>query len=150
MLHGLRRFLRLDRTHRRLFLQAATELGRVRWALRRSPFKMLVADLERHGGAVDSPGPGNDARDQARQIGWAVRAASGAMPWESTCLVQVLAAQRLLAERLIPGAIYIGAAAGEGAGRDIDAHAWLMCGNDFITGQAGHQRYTVVATFVFD
>ena len=57
----------------------------------------------------------------------------------------------MLHKRLLPGVIYIGAAAGEagGAGTNagLDAHAWLKCDEAFITGEAGHERYAVVSAF---
>lgn len=155
MLRPLRQFLRLDRQRQRLFLEAWSALGSARLALRSTPFKQMVADLSRHSGPVAAPAVGPEALEQARRIGWAVRAASGYTPWRSSCLVQVLAAQRMLQQRLLPGAIYIGASLGEGAGAGanpetnygLDAHAWLKCGEAFITGESGHQRYAVVTTF---
>ena len=29
----------------------------------------------------------------------------------------------------------------------LEAHAWLKCGELFITGESGHERYAVVSTF---
>jgi len=149
LLRPLRRFFGLDAERRRLFLQACVRLGRVRFALRSTPFRQLIAGLAVQRGAVAPTAPQPAALQQAQAIGWAVRAASRYTPWSSSCLVQVLAAQQMLRERAIPGAIYIGAAPGE---RDagvvgLEAHAWLRCGEQFITGEAGHQRYTVVSTF---
>jgi hypothetical protein len=82
-------------------------------------------------------------------VGWAVQAASRYTPWSNTCLVQVLAAQRMLRERGIAGAIYIGAVPGDGSSGSVglEAHAWLKCGDLFVTGEAGHTRYTVVSSF---
>lgn len=155
MLRPVRQFLRLDRQRQRLFLEAWPVLGSVRLALRATPFKQLVADLTLHRGPVDAPAVGPEALEQARLIGWAVRAAAQYAPWRSSCLVQVLAAQRMLQRRLLPGAIYIGAlledGPGEGVGPEtnygLDAHAWLKCGEAVITGESGHERYTVVTAF---
>ena len=93
-------------------------------------------------------GLANEMRE-AREVAWAVAAASRFTPWSSTCLVQVLAAQRLLQQRSIPGAFYIGAAAGEEGATlaGLEAHAWLRCGEHFITGRSGHERFTVVTAF---
>lgn len=155
MLRPLRQFLRLDRQRQRLFLEAWSALGSVRLALRSTPFKQLVAELTLHRGPVDAPAVGPEALEQARRIGWAVLAAAAYTPWRSSCLVQVLAAQRMLQQRLLPGAIYIGALLEEGPGADaspetnygLDAHAWLKCGDAFISGESGHERYTVVTAF---
>lgn len=127
----------------------------MRLALRTTSFKELVAELTLHRGAFDGPAVGPEALDQAQRIGWAVQAAAGYTPWRSSCLVQVLAAQRMLQRRLLPGAIYIGALLEEGPGEGadpetnagLDAHAWLKCGEVFITGESGHERYAVVTAF---
>ena len=146
---AVRKFLALDAAGRRLFLQACRQLGTVRWALRRTPFKQLTTGLTVHRSAIAAAAVSPAEQATAERVGWAVRAASRYTPWSSSCLVQVLAAQRMLQERAIPGAIYIGAAPGNGDSGTVglEAHAWLKCGERFITGEAGHQRYTVVSTF---
>jgi hypothetical protein len=57
----------------------------------------------------------------------------------------------MLQKRLLPGVFYIGAAPGEAGGpgaiTGLDAHAWLKSGGQFVTGEAGHERYAVVSTF---
>jgi len=149
VLRPVRRFFGLDAGRRRLFLQAFGRLGSVRLALGRTSFRDLIRGLGVHPGQVASPEPAPADLRRAEAVGWAVQSAARYTPWRSSCLVQVLAAQQLLRERAIPGAIYIGAASGEkGAGTvGLEAHAWLKCGERFITGESGHQRYTVVSTF---
>jgi len=149
LLRPLRRFFGLDPERRRLFLQACARLASVRFALRNTPFRQLIAGLAVQPGRVAPAAPGPTDLRQAEAIGWAVRAASRYTPWNSTCLVQVLAAQQMLREKAIPGAFYIGAAPGDrdSGAVDLEAHAWLKCGEQFITGESGHQRYTVVSTF---
>jgi hypothetical protein len=149
LLPPVRKFLQLDREHKSLFLQAWSGLAAVRLELRSRSFKELTAGLTLHRPPFEPLGLHAEAMEQAQRIGWAVRAASRYTPWSSTCLVQVLAAQRMLQKRSIPGAFYIGAAPGNGAPDKVGlaAHAWLKCGEQFITGEAGHQHYTVVSTF---
>lgn len=145
----VRRFFGLDAGRRRLFVRAFGRLGSVRLALRRTSFRDMIRGLGVHPGQVAAPQLAPADLRRAEEVGWAVRAASRYTPWRSSCLVQVLAAQQLLREQEIPGAFYIGAASGEkGAGTvGLEAHAWLKCGERFITGESGHQRYTVVSTF---
>ena len=151
MLRPLRQFLRLDRERQRLFLEAWRALASLRLALRFTPFKQLVEELTLHRGPVEPRALGPEALAAVERIGWAVRAATRFTPWHSSCLVQVLAAQRMLQKRLLPGVFYIGAApneaAGAGTNTGLDAHAWLKCGGQFVTGEAGHERYAVVSTF---
>lgn len=147
MLRPLRQFLRLDRTCQRLFLEAWRQLAAVRLGLTFSPFKQLVAGLEVHRSPFEPPAMNDEALADARRIGWAVSAAARYTPWKCSCLVQVLAAQRMLDRRLLPGAFYIGAASGETQTVGLAAHAWLKCGDTFITGESGHERYAVVSVF---
>ena len=141
------RFFRLEGEQRRLLLQAFSELRRARKALSQRPFRELIDGLEAHKGEfVDSAG-GQDVHERARKVAWAVRVASAYAPWKSNCLVQVLAAQKLMQARGIGGAMYIGAARGEE--HDFSAHAWLKHGETFITGESGHDRYKVLTTFTW-
>jgi hypothetical protein len=147
VLRPLRQFVRLDRARKRLFLEAWRQLAAVRVSLAVTPFRKLIAELDRHPGSFEPLPVGGEALADARCIGWAVAAAARYTPWRSTCLLQVLAAQRMLARRLLPGAFYIGAASGEAGVVGLAAHAWLKCGDTFITGESGHEQYAVVSSF---
>jgi hypothetical protein len=86
----------------------------------------------------------------ASGIGRAVRAAAARTPWDSSCLVQVLAAQRMLRGRGIGGEVFIGADTANEQGKPgFSAHAWLMCGDAFVTGEGGYERFTVVSRFTW-
>jgi hypothetical protein len=149
MLRRIRKFLALDWQHKKLFLQAYLVLGKVRYSLLRKPFKNLVAELDVSRDAVVQAPLEQSARATALAVGWAVRTAANFTPWESTCLVQVLAAQRLLMKRGIAGVFYLGATK-NGAREEAPgflAHAWLKCDGEFITGESGHRKYTVVSSF---
>lgn len=149
MLRHIRKFLALDWQHKKLFLQAYLVLGNVRFALLRRPFKKLVAELNLSRDAVLQPPLEPSERAVALAVGWAVRTAANFTPWESTCLVQVLAAQRLLQKHGIAGVFYLGAT-NSGAGSEAPgflAHAWLKCNGEFITGESGHRNYTVISSF---
>ena len=64
-------------------------------------------------------------------------------PWESKCLVRAMTAQHLLKRKHIPSTLYLG------VGKDDDnmiAHAWLRCGEFYVTGGTGEQ-FAVVAKF---
>ena len=142
-------FLSLSSRQKRLFLQAYRLLGAMRFAILTRSFKSLVAGFEMHRGPLEQAplDPGELAN--AHQVGWAVRKAAQFTPWQSTCLVQVLAAQRMLQKRGIAGAFYLGATTQDVGGQDkpLAAHAWLKCDQEFITGESGHQRFTVVTCF---
>ena len=149
MIRRLRKFWALDRKQKKLFMQAFYLLGWARISLLRKPFKELFAKLDLHRESVLQPSLEPTAQEAARSIGWAVRTAACFTPWKSTCLVQVLAAHIMLRKRGIPGVFYLGVTK-DGAEQDSSgflAHAWLMCNGEFITGEAGHEQYTVVSSF---
>jgi len=140
-----RKFVALPAGRRRLLLTAFWRLYAARRALRRTTIRELLPGLGAGDGAAPVP-LSVSQREWARSIGWAVRTAARHTPWESTCLVQVLAARSMLYGERIPGAVFIGTGAGDAA-RDepFGAHAWLTSGGDFVTGEAGHERFTVIA-----
>ena len=151
MTKRLRKFFALDSRSRRLFIRAWYLLGVMRFAILTSSFKRLVSGLSVHRAVVDQIPLDAGLLATAHQVGWAVRTAARFTPWNSTCLVQVLAAQRILQQRGIAGAFYLGAATGsEGEKQQtLSAHAWLKCDDDFITGEPGHERFTVVSSFTW-
>lgn len=67
-------------------------------------------------------------------------------PWQSKCLVRALAAQRLLYRRGMSSTLYLGCGMEEGK---MVAHAWLRCGEIYVTGGDG-SSYTTVARFCKD
>ena len=149
MLKKAQIFLSLSSDQKRLFLQAYRLLGTMRFAIPTRSFKSLVANLDVHRGVHDQPPLDSDDLATAHQIGWAVRKAAQFTPWQSACLVQVLAAQRMLQKRGIAGVFYLGAdnSGVEDEAPTFLAHAWLKCGDEFITGEQGHERFTVVSAF---
>jgi len=65
--------------------------------------------------------------------------------WESACLVQAIAASRMLNRRKIPTTLYLGIARDQSG--KMQAHAWVRSGSYYVTGVSGKQRFTVVNTF---
>jgi hypothetical protein len=64
-------------------------------------------------------------------------------PWESKCLVRAMTAQYLLRKKHIPSTLYLGVGKDD---HNMTAHAWLRCGEFYVTGGTG-ERYAVVARF---
>lgn len=63
--------------------------------------------------------------------------------WESKCLVRALTAQKLLKEKGIHSTLYLGCGLEEGK---MIAHAWLRCGELYVTGGNG-AGYAIVDKF---
>jgi hypothetical protein len=142
----LRKFVELDARDKRLFVEAYARLGLMRAAVSTVSFKRLSRSLHQLKDG-QAPAVNSSQRDMALSIGRAVRRAAAATPWQSTCLVQVLAAQRMLSKRGIGGVIYLGAMVDADIEAGIRAHAWLKCGDYFVTGEEGHEAYPVLTCY---
>jgi hypothetical protein len=141
----LRKFMELDSYRRRALWRAFGALRAARRELKRRPFRDLVGTLQPVDAARGESVIGPHQQKRAGDIGWAVRTASRYAPFDSSCLVQVLAARAMLRTAGIAGTIYIGAGQSEDASDEkFAAHAWLKCGDAFVTGEAGHERYAII------
>jgi hypothetical protein len=84
-------------------------------------------------------------QDISQDIGWSVRAAAARVPWPAQCLVQALAAAFLAKLHRLRTVLYLGVTRSETG--QLQAHAWLRCGDRIITGAPSHEKFRVVATF---
>ena len=152
MIENIRKFRKLDTEMQSLVVQAACNLGIMRFVLVTKSFRKITSEFTCHELAFESEELGPESLASARKIGWSVRTAARFTPWDSACLVQVLAAQRMLRQRRIAGVIYVGAKplVKREVRSGITGHAWLRCGPEFVTGQAGHSQFTIISTFSWD
>lgn len=81
---------------------------------------------------------------KARRIGAVLLKVSRYLPWRCRCLEQAIAGLILLRLHGLSGTIYFGVR--KCTGKQMQAHAWLRCGNHLITGAAGHQWFSVIFT----
>lgn len=79
---------------------------------------------------------------QVRQI---VRAVSRRMPWTCNCMVRALTMKKMLARRAIASTLYMGVALDSSG--NMEAHAWLRCGSEYISGKTEMKRFTVTTTY---
>lgn len=84
-------------------------------------------------------------RKLIQRISQVVRMMSRYTLWESMCLVQAIAAMKMLERRQIESTLYLGTAKDE-KGKLI-AHAWLRSGPFYVTGGDVMHQFTVVKTF---
>lgn len=137
---------RRNSTERLLLLEACTLLGIARLLVLTIPFRWLARTLGRHMQVSPPDAPAAEL-ELAKLIGQAVRSAAGNTPWESVCLPQAVAGQWMLKRRGIAGTLYLGVAKTDAGAEQLAAHAWLRCGDQILTGGAGHRQFTVVSTF---
>ena len=130
-----------------LALEALAWLAVMRLAIRLLPFPRLVAWLRLEPGETSAQPAPPAAQAVAGRIGWAVRAAAARTPWESACLVQALAAARMLQRRRLSSTLYLGAARKPGQPDQLHAHAWLRCGSLILTGESESRHFPVLTSF---
>jgi len=131
-------------SERWLLLEAVAWLALGRAAIRLLSLQQMAGWLGlAQGGALAEFEPG--MAKMAANIGWAVRTVAARTHGNATCLVQTLAGAAMLRRRGIPCTLSLGIARNVNG---ITAHAWLGCGNVILTGAAGHERFTLISSFV--
>jgi hypothetical protein len=143
----LRKFLDRPWADRACFLEAVFWLGLARLAILVLPFRRLAPWLGRH--MAQSPEEAGAAPPELLdRLSWAVAAASRHAPWECKCLAQAIAGKAMLRRRGAASTLYLGLA--KDRETQLQAHAWLRCGERILTGQRGMAGFTVISTFAED
>jgi len=78
------------------------------------------------------------------QVKWAISTASSYTPWKSNCLPQAITGKQMLQKRGLRSTLYLGLLRVRNG--EVAAHAWLRCGDMYVTGGRG-LRFTVVGAF---
>jgi hypothetical protein len=125
------RFASLDRSGRRLVLEAASLMALVWTGLRLLPLPTLRRILDRYAGPPATTRQA-DARSSA-PVRWAIGAVAARLP-QATCLVQALAADAMLRRRGFATELRIGVRVRVSHGAPLEAHAWVECGGAVVTG----------------
>lgn len=136
---------RLPVDEKTLFFEAAYFLGIARLMVLLVPFKRIAPSL---GTLIQENDVSEETMTDAKalKIGQAIARAVRYMPWESVCLPQAIAAQRMLRRRGLVWNLYLGVAR-EDVGPGLKAHAWLYSGSSILCGAQGHRQFSVVSVF---
>ncbi len=140
----LKTFATLDNGKRFRFVQAFIFTGFYRAFILFMPFNKLKTKM----GKLKTESPKEvdiEAHRKAREVRWAVLEAARHTPWESKCLVQALAASKMMKLRGVSTTIYLGVR--KNHKDEMLAHAWVRCGSFYITGGEIRNEYAVVAKF---
>ncbi len=140
----MRRFFRLDRRERRLFFEAAREtfLVRIVTTFRSTPKYASWLGQSRTETETIEFDP--ERKESVMQVKAAVSRCRH-LVWSRKCLVESIAAKRMLDRRHIPATLYMGVAKNE-KGKMI-AHAWVRSGNIYVAGGRNRHKFTVVGFF---
>jgi hypothetical protein len=133
---------------RGLLLDALLSLGLSRAGILVLPFRRVAA-LSGLARGESSTALSPEVVERAVRVGWAVEAAALRSPWKSTCLAQALAATLMLRRRGLPGTLHLGVARNQTGRGQIEAHAWVRCGEETLTGGSRHGRFTTISSFRF-
>ncbi len=129
-----------------LFFEAYWQLGLARAAVLTLPFNQLSKDW----GVPYFEEFRYPPKDPVfmRQLRWAIASASKYTPWDSNCLAQAIAAKKMLRKCGYTSTLYLGmttpSAHEDG---EVEAHAWLRCGDTWICGLRASQGFRVVTSF---
>ena len=147
MIQKFKKFTKLSAEEKKLFMEAYVTLGMMRSAILTVSFKRLTRSLEHVAKKKELEKLNEREMETAQKVGQAIMRASAYTPWESACLAQSLAAQKMLQKRGVSGVFYLGVAKDNEIEDKMKAHAWTQCGDDIITGKSGHEVFTVVSVF---
>lgn len=144
MFRKLKAFAAWPMKRKWLYAEAFVLLG---WAriLKLFPFANVVPKLGAR--MLETPFESIGAADEQtiRSVSQAVRSMSRYTWWESMCLVQAIAALKMLERRGVSSTLYLGT--GKDLSGQMIAHAWLRSGKIYLTGYEQMQHFTVVALF---
>ena len=147
MIRRTKLFFALSPQERKLFLEAYIMLAFMRAAILTISFKRLTRFLHHSKDTIRPSALTGEQLHTAKCIGKAINQAMGNTPWKSACLAQALTAQRMLKKRDISGVFYLGVKKDKNAEEKMAAHAWLQCGESIITGEKGHEAFTILSVF---
>ncbi|KAB8133658.1 lasso peptide biosynthesis B2 protein [Gracilibacillus oryzae] len=136
------RFLSLPFNRKLLYTEAYLNLARAR-ILKSMPFHKVAKGLGVQ--AIETAADSNTNPTAIKDVATAIRIMSKHTIWESACLVQAIAAMKMLERRGIESTIYLGTAKDEK--QNMVAHAWLRSGPYYVTGAKGMNSFTVVGMF---
>lgn len=115
------------------------------WYYRRKVMTRPFSELARKLGRQGFETPADEDYSQAvLPVRQAAEMVCRHTPWESKCLVRALTARKMLNRRGYPCTLYMGVQLGKDG--KMEAHAWLRCGDRYVTGGRG-EGFVVTGIF---
>jgi hypothetical protein len=132
-----RRFRSLDRSRRRLVVEAAMSMAVVQLGLHCLRFLTLRRIADRYV-ALTTATVAVEPAAAIDRVRWAITAVAAHLP-SATCLVRALAADAMLRRRRIPAELRFGVRADRENGAPVEGHVWIVCGDGLTIGLAEHE-----------
>lgn len=134
-------FFSLSFKQKKMVFEAFVLSAYYRFLILYIPFSKLSPKI----GTVGFETPKNvTERDTVLSVRTIAEAVCRHTPWESKCLVRALTAKKLLNRLGYACTLYMGVKRTNGG--TMDAHAWLRCGDIYVTGGTG-AGYAVTGIF---
>jgi hypothetical protein len=144
------KWIKLDWAQRLTLFEAVWKLTTAHIAIHLLPFRWIAPRLGNLGETSIDRSINQEQKNEAQRVGWAVTTLARYFPWDAKCLAQAVTGKWMLQRRGIPSTLYLGVKRDDEEGKWLEAHAWLRCGNNIITGEPQHERFKVLATFTED
>ncbi|MBM7573498.1 lasso peptide biosynthesis B2 protein [Aquibacillus albus] len=138
----MKKFLSLPSHKKKLYFEAFLYLAMAR-LLKALPFARVTKLLNFQSNETTFEVYQNPTN--VKEVSRAIATMSRHTLWESACLVQAIAAMKMLERRKIESTLYLGTARDDR--NKMIAHAWLRCGSMYVTGGRVRQKFTVVGVF---
>lgn len=135
------RFIRYNK-NRKLTVGVLLYSGWIRLCILMLPMRWL----ERYMGSRGEESPMDEEHNHylyAMKVSRVVDRVCSKTIWESKCLVRALTAQKFLKRKGIATTLYLGC---QTKNEELKAHAWIRCGQFFVTGGNG-KDFAMVAKF---
>jgi hypothetical protein len=140
-MNRLLRFLKLPMQEKTLFAEAVAFLFYAKLLLSVLPFKICVKKFK-----MLPPTTVSVDLNEVQVIGRAISRANKLACWKNRCLVSSFAARFMLSRRNIASELYLGIRFENDAQLKMNAHAWLMVGDFFVTPK-GNDGYKEIFRF---
>lgn len=126
-----------------MFVEAWCLLALARVMLVLMPFKKILPFIKYKNQQKSST---DNVIETLQRIQLSITRASIRSPWRTKCFEQALAAKMMTRRRGIDTVVYFGVKK-EVDGKNLEAHAWIKCGDFIVTGWQQLNTYTVVGKF---
>jgi len=125
--------------------EAFSELMLARLRIMRRDGHKILSGFQEAGGTDDDISITDEQKTHAEWIGRIIRAVMRRSRWTPTCLVQSLAATRMLQRRGLPSRLYIGV--NRENDQSFGAHAWVGVGDRWVCGGREATNFKVISVY---
>ncbi|MBP7336177.1 lasso peptide biosynthesis B2 protein [Niveispirillum sp.] len=121
--------------------EAAAMLTIADLALRLLPFRRVAHRLGQWSQGMDDGPPAAASTARIKAVRQAIMRAQRRLPWAPACLAQAIAGRIMLGRRGVSSTIHFGVSKVGG----FRAHAWLVAGDEGVTGVEAAKGFTQIA-----